>query len=57
MKNMTIKFEKIREIILVLLLGVWMIIPVLKEINIIWPYVLIYEDTFIKVVGCIGLFL
>lgn len=53
--SVRIKFEKIKNYILVLLLFIWLIIPVLKEIRMIYSFVIKYEYIFILVVGSVGL--
>ncbi len=51
------KLEQVREIIIVLLLMLWIVIPILKEIRITCAVILKYEYMYIKVVGIVGLIL
>lgn len=54
-ESIKIKYEKIREVVIVMLLSLWMLIPVLKDLNIIWYNVTKYEYLYIKIVGVVGL--
>lgn len=56
-ENRRKQMTNIKEIILVLLLVIWMIIPVLKELRLTSLFVINYEDIYVKIVGLIGLVL